>query len=100
MRVVSRSTGADGRNNKDWETCAPAVDRGAGGLGCRWRGLDAGSPVAGTMDDGGMDNGGMRHVCSKKATLEKKPCACKGISKGKKQKNIFFPNVFFLLTFI
>ena len=71
MRVVSRSTGADGRNNKDWETCAPAVDRGAGGLGCRWRGLDPGSPVAGTMDDGGMDNGGMRHVCSKKATLEK-----------------------------
>ena len=27
--------------NENKETCAPAVDRGSDGLGCRWRGLNA-----------------------------------------------------------
>ena len=37
-----RGLDASTRDNRDRETFAPAVDRGAGVLGCRWRGLNAG----------------------------------------------------------
>jgi len=49
--VARTKTGAGGRDSGDRETCAPAVDRGASGLGCGWRGLDS----------GGTDNGRRWH---------------------------------------
>ena len=50
-RWVEQKTGAGGMDSGDRETCAPAVDRCAGGLGFGWR----------VLDTSGTDNGRRWH---------------------------------------
>ena len=73
-----RGLDAGGRDNRDRETCAPVVDRGGGGLGCRWRGLNAGGRDKVFKDADDMDNRGKRCACvvTKKSCAAKKPHAC------------------------
>ena len=97
-----RGLDAGGRDNRDRETCAPVVDRGGGGLGCRWRGLNAGGRDKVFKDADDMDNRGKRCACvvpKKKLCCKETSCMCiirkeknRVHGHNKRKKRIFFPS--------